>query len=115
MGSVSTRLDDETEEEIRETADERDESIAEVVRELIEKGREHDRLKAENERLKLEKQKLINQLENNQELVEYVSEERKMFKDQQERQNAPIWKKFYWAAFGRGDQNILSDENEENR
>lgn len=115
MGSVSTRLDDETEEEIREKADERDVSIAEVVRELIEKGREHDRLKAENERLKQEKEKLIAQLEGNQELAEYVSEEQERLQRLEKKQNAPIWRKFYWAAFGKGNQNIFSDDDEENR
>lgn len=38
MKSVSTRLDDETYRLIAETADERDVSKAEVLRELVEKG-----------------------------------------------------------------------------
>lgn len=40
MESVSTRLSDETYRLIRETADERGVSQAEVLRELIEKGYE---------------------------------------------------------------------------
>lgn len=38
MESVSTRLDDETARLIRDTADERGVSMAEILRELIENG-----------------------------------------------------------------------------
>lgn len=113
MGSVSTRLDDETEQDIREIAEERDESIAAVVRSLIEKGRQHEQLKAENERLKQEKRKLIQQLDENQEMVEYLGEEQRLLKKREKRKNAPIWKRAKWWVFG--DQTTITDDDMNNR
>ncbi|WP_222913864.1 hypothetical protein [Natrinema sp. SYSU A 869] len=47
MESVSTRLDNETLCLIRETAEERSVSMAEVLRELVEKGLEYTDLEIE--------------------------------------------------------------------
>lgn len=107
MESVSTRLDDETARLIRETADERGVSVAEVLRERIEQGMDYDELKAENERLRNEKRTLVNQREEHGELVEYVEEERELrrrreerIQRREERRDAPAWKRAKWWLFG---------------
>jgi predicted DNA-binding ribbon-helix-helix protein len=107
MESVSTRLDDETYRDVRETAEERDVSIAEVLRELIEKGTEYDdqvsALETENERLHRERRQLLEQREENKELVQYVEEERGIQQRREERRDAPLWRRARWYVFGRSD------------
>ena len=58
MESVSTRLGNETYRYVRETADERDVSVAEVLRELVEQGIDYDDLKTETETLRDEVRRL---------------------------------------------------------
>lgn len=89
MEPVTTRVGDETLRHIRETADERDVSMAEVLRELIEKGLECDELERKAERLEREKSMLIADREERQELVEYVQEERELQSRREERRDAP--------------------------
>jgi glutamyl/glutaminyl-tRNA synthetase len=100
MESVSTRLEDETYQYVRETADERDVSQAEVLRELIEKGVAYDDLEKESERLRNEKRTLIQQREEHTELVEYVEEERSLQERREERSHAPAWRRAKWWLFG---------------
>lgn len=94
MESVSTRLDDETYRLIRETADERGVSMAEILREYIEKGRQYDDLERENNRLRAEKRMLIQDREEKTELVEYVEEERSW-------RSAGIGTRMKWWLFGK--------------
>lgn len=101
MESVSTRLNDETARLIRETAEERGVSVAEVLRERIEQGMDYDDVKRENERLRAEKRTLISQREEHTELVEYVTEERTMQQREQERRDAPLWTRVRWLVLGR--------------
>ena len=103
MESVSTRLEDETHQYVRETADERDVSQAEVLRELIEKGVAYDDLEEENERLRNEKRTLIQQREEHTELVEYVEEERSLQERREERSRAPAWRRAKWWLLGTPD------------
>jgi predicted DNA-binding protein len=107
MESVSTRLDNETHQYVRETADERGISQAEVLRELIEKGVEHDDLKSENERLQRRVRKLIDQREEHDELVEYVEEERldrqRDRERREQRRSAPVWRRAKWWLLGTPD------------
>jgi hypothetical protein len=107
MESVSTRLDNETHQYVRETADERDVSQAEVLRELIEKGVEYDDLERENERLQNRVRKLIDTREEHDELVEYVEEERldrQRERDRREqRRSAPAWRRAKWWLLGTPD------------
>lgn len=100
MESVSTRLDDETTRLIRETADERGESMAAVLRELIEKGMDYDELKRENERLRAEKRTLINNREEHTDLVEYVERERRVDRQREQRRQAPAWRRAKWWLLG---------------
>ena len=101
MESVSTRLDDETHRLVRETAEERGVSQAEVLRELIEKGVEYDDLERENERLQTRVRKLIDTREEHTELVEHVQEERVDRERERDRRDAPAWTRAKWWLFGR--------------
>lgn len=101
MESVSTRLDDETVRDIREAAEERDVSMAEVLRELVEKGREYDGLERENDRLRQRVAALIQQREEHDELVEYVEDERQLAR---QRAEAPVWERAKWWVFGQSDE-----------
>jgi predicted transcriptional regulator len=107
MESVSTRLDDETARLVRETAEERDVSQAEVLRELIEKGVEYDDLERENHRLQRRVRALIGQREEHDELVEFVEEERldrQRERDRREqRRSAPAWRRAKWWLLGTPD------------
>jgi predicted DNA-binding ribbon-helix-helix protein len=107
MESVSTRLDDETYRDVRETAEERDVSIAEILRELVEKGTEYDdrvsALETENERLHRERRQLLEQREEKQELVEYVEEERGIQRRREQRRAAPLWRRAKWYVLGQPD------------
>ena len=103
MESVSTRLDDETYRDVRETAEERDVSIAEVLRELVEKGTEYDdrvsALETENERLHRERRQLLEQREENQELVRFAESQRELAEHERERQKRGVFTRFrYWLT-----------------
>jgi seryl-tRNA synthetase len=115
MESVSTRLDDETARLIRETADERGVSMAEVLRDLVEKGMEYDDREAELqeriEELETERDRLQRQLaavnsrqEDVTELVEYVEEQRELTRYQERRQRqldrANILTRWKWKLTG---------------
>ena len=101
MKSVSTRLEDETYRLIAETADERDVSKAEVLRELVEKGMQYDDLKQENERLQRQLAATNRRVGQHQELVEYVREERDLQQRREERLDAPVWRRTKWWLLGR--------------
>jgi len=103
MESVSTRLDNETYRYVRETADERDVSQAEVLRELIEKGVGYDDLERENERLQNRIRKLIDTREEHTKLVEYVEDERldrerERERREQRRQANALRRAWWWLA-----------------
>lgn len=103
MESVSTRLDNETYRLIRETAEEKDVSMAEILREIIEKGMDYNELKRENERLRAEKRTLISDRRDTAELVEYVQEERDLRRHRKDRRDAPAWRRAKWWLLGRNE------------
>lgn len=94
MESVSTRLTDETARLIRETADERGVSQAEVLRELIEKGLEYDDLDDENERLRRQLAATNQRVEEHTDLVRYVEDELAY-------RQAGLGTRLKWWLFGR--------------
>lgn len=106
MKSVSTRLEDETYRLIAETADERDVSKAEVLRELVEKGIQYNDLKRENDRLRNEKRTIINQREEHTELVRTVERQQSLAERKAE---AGLLTKTKWALFGMN----VDDEKED--
>lgn len=101
MKSVSTRLDTETVQDVRETAEARDVSMAEVLRELVQKGLDYDDVVTENERLRRRVQTLIEQREEHSDLVEYVEAERELQRQERERRNANAIERAKWWVFGR--------------
>lgn len=101
MEPVTTRIDDETNRYVEQQAGERGVSKAEVLRELIERGRDYDRLKAERDRLRAEKRTLISQREEHTDLVEYVEQERELQQRREERKDAPVWTRAKWWVLGR--------------
>lgn len=105
MESVSTRLTDETARLIRETADERGVSQAEVLREVIEKGLDYDELETENDRLRRQLQATNQRVEEHQDLVEYVEEERSLSK---QRAQAGMLTRAKWWLTG-----MPSDDDEQ--
>lgn len=113
MKSMTVTLEERHIERLDELTDEegRFDNRSEAVRELIDQDSDTERLKTENERLKNEKQKLIAQMEENQELKEYVGEDRRIRREERKRQKAPIWKRLYWTVLGEDDQNILKAAN----
>lgn len=104
MESVSTRLNDETYQYVRETVDERDVSQAEVLRELIEKGIEYDDIEREKKRLETRVRKLIDTREEHDELVEYVEEERSLQHRREERSQANVFQRAWWWIAGTPDE-----------
>ena len=107
MESVSTRLEDETARLIRETADERDVSVAEVLRERIEQGMVYEDLERELEQTEARVEDLRRQLQQTNsrerdvdEIVTYVEEERRLQQRREERRDAPVWTRAKWWLFG---------------
>lgn len=104
MESVSTRLDDETERLVRERAEERDVSMAEILRELIEKGLEYDEIEAERDRLQRKLTETNTQNDKVDTLATYVETERARQQRQLAREDAlasaPPWRRLKWWATG---------------
>ena len=115
MESVSTRLEDETVRLIRETADERGVSVAEVLRERIGQGMVYEELERELEQAEARVEDLRRQLQQANagdrdvdELVAYVEEERTIQQRREEReqrrQSAPAWRRAKWWLLGTPDE-----------
>jgi chromosome segregation ATPase len=101
MEQLTIRIATDTLEALETAAAERDVSKSEVAREWIELGSEYDSLQAENDRLHRRIEALIQQREAHQELVEYVSEERQLQRQERERRNANVIQRAKLWVFGR--------------
>ena len=101
MAQASARVSEDVDADIQAFADEHDLSRSEAIRELLQRGVEYDRVRNENDRLQRNLQQLISQREEHGELVEYVEEERALQQRNQERQDAPAWRRAKWWLFGR--------------
>lgn len=108
MKNVTVRLSEEQVEMLDAEADDLDMSRAEYIRDLIEKGRESDEIRRELEETQNKVANLRRQLqavnarqEDVGELVEYVERERELQQRQEERRNAPVWRRAKWWVFGR--------------
>ena len=73
--------------------------------ELNKRLAEFNDIRDENQRLQNEKRALIQQRQENQELAEYVEQERSLQQEarqrQMEKESAPVWKRLEWFIFGR--------------
>jgi metal-responsive CopG/Arc/MetJ family transcriptional regulator len=107
----------ELSDRIGEEYDNRSEAVEDLLRIAFSVEEERaaykeriERLEQENERLQRRVEKVIAMNEEHGELVEYVSREKSLQRQRDERQNAPIWKRGYWWVFGRGEQDALASE-----
>lgn len=105
MESLTTRVDNETREKIEELVDKRGSSISEVTRELIEKGLEYDSLRAKRDDLLRQLRETNRRVDEHQQLVEYVEEERSLQARREEyrreREQANILTRAKWLLVGR--------------
>jgi hypothetical protein len=100
MQPVSSRLDADTLRMVDDTADANDESRAEAIRRLVERGLEYEDLQREIERLENEKRALIADREEKQELVEYVEKERSVRQRREDRRRSNIFRRAWWFVAG---------------
>lgn len=100
---ISIRLNQDMLEELDKEADDRNISRTELIRELIEKGREYDQLEAERDRLQ---RKLSKTNERNDKVTELVE---KQDYDQWVRRQ-PITKRMKWKLTGLPDREEIEDE-----
>jgi metal-responsive CopG/Arc/MetJ family transcriptional regulator len=99
MQPVSSRLDADTLRMVDDTADANDESRAEAIRRLVERGLEYDDLQRELERLENEKRTLIADREENQELVRFAESQRELAEYERERRKRGVFTRFrYWLT-----------------
>ena len=84
---------------VDDTADANDESRAEAIRRLVERGLEYDELAQEIERLENEKRTLIADREEKQELVRFAESQRELAEYERERQKRGVFTRFrYWLT-----------------
>ena len=103
MQPVSSRLDADTLRMVDDTADANDESRAEAIRRLVERGLEYDELAREIERLENEKRTLIADREEKQELVRFAERQRELAEYERERQKRGVFTRFVWWLRGHPD------------
>ena len=103
MQPVSSRLDADTLRMVDDTADANDESRAEAIRRLVERGLEYDELAQEIERLENEKRTLIADREEKQELVRFAESQRELAEYERERQKRGVFTRFVWWLRGQPD------------
>ena len=103
MQPVSSRHDADTLRMVDDTADANDESRAEAIRRLVERGLEYDELAREIERLENEKRTLIADREEKQELVRFAESQRELAEYERERQKRGVFTRFVWWLRGQPD------------
>lgn len=86
-----------------------------AVRDLLDRGFEHDELQRELEQTEARVEDLRRQLQEANkddrdldEIVTYVEDEQRMQRRREERRNAPAWRRAKWWLFGRS-----TDEQDE--
>ena len=125
MDRISVTLPSEMVSRLSDVVDESYDNRSEAVRDLLEKGFEHEQritdleeeyeahitelkeqvnnLERETERLQNEKRLILEQREEHTELVEYVEEERDSNRRDRERRQAPAWRRAKWWLLGEPD------------
>lgn len=101
MEQIAARVPEEIDHAIQTFSDENGYSRSEAIRQLLERGVEYEELQTENERLQNEKRALIDHRKEHTELVEYVKKERDLQQRQEERRDAPAWRRAKWWLLGR--------------
>lgn len=86
MERLTIRIPEDVLEEIEARASADDVSQSEAARQLLRRGSEYDDLKRENERLRDQLAATNRRIDEHQELVEYVEEERSVQRQREERE-----------------------------
>ena len=97
-------LEQEIEEMREELADAREQAAD--VEELTEQINELER---ENERLQRERRQLLEQREEHTELVRYAEQQRSVLERQEERRDAPAWRRAKWWLLGRSSDEATTE------
>ena len=79
------------------------ESISEAVRDCIRRSQELESVRAERDDLRRQLRETNRRVDEHQELVEYVEEERSLQQAERERRNAAIWTRAKYWIFGKSD------------
>jgi Arc/MetJ-type ribon-helix-helix transcriptional regulator len=98
---VAARVSPDTAAEIERLQNDGERSQSEAVRELLRRGIEADRLRRERDSLQNQLNTLAGREREHGELVEYVQEERSIQERQEERRDAPAWRRAKWWLLGR--------------
>jgi predicted nucleic acid-binding Zn-ribbon protein len=118
MKSISTRVEDETADELEGLADERGSSVSQVTRDLIRKGLEYDDLKSERDRLERQLVATNSRIDDVTELVAYVDAQRELerYRERRERKldQAGVLTRAKWWITGIpvDDVDEIGDESE---
>jgi metal-responsive CopG/Arc/MetJ family transcriptional regulator len=105
MPTYSVRASGNLADEIEAFADAYDGSRSDALRELLRRGTAYEDIQRDRDRLQNAQTQLIEHREENQELVEYVKEQRSIEREredrQRERESANIVRRTWWAIAGR--------------
>ncbi|MFC4990591.1 CopG family ribbon-helix-helix protein [Saliphagus infecundisoli] len=111
MEQITVKVPGDTYESLEEyTESEHDGNRSEAIRELLARGLEYDDLENERDRLERQLAATNQRVDQHQELVEYVQEERDLQQHREERRDAPLWTRAKWYVFGRDHNNNEKSE-----
>lgn len=102
MHRLTVRLPDDMADRIAELSGDEGpyDSKSEAVRELIRQGERLAEVERERDRLRDQLAATNSRADDVGELVEYIERERALREQEQERRQAPVWKRAAWWVFG---------------
>lgn len=111
MDSITLRLQPSTKESLEGEAEERGVSRSEYIRNILRSRHELERLREqvadlerENDRLRQQLAATNRRVDQHQELVRYVQEERSLAQEQSRRRKAPVWRRAKWWILGEPNE-----------
>ena len=116
MTTISVKLDDDLLEDVDGRADEEhDGNRSDAVRDLLEKGLDHDQLKAERDDLERQLMAANRRIDTSNEIVEWVEEERSLRERrrtiEERRAHASIVQLAKWRLFGMPTEDVEAAEH----
>jgi SOS response regulatory protein OraA/RecX len=110
MEKISVTLRSDQVAQLSDLVGEEYDDRSKAVRDLLDRGFEHDDLQREVEQAEARVDDLRRQLQEANagdrdvdELVEYVEQEKAVAERREERRDAPAWRRAKWWLFGRAD------------
>lgn len=100
---IGARVSDDLNQRIETFADENNCSKSEAVRRLIEQGFENIDLETENRRLKDQLAATNQRIDETNDLVEYVEEERSLKRESKQRRKYSVFRRGWWWLAGEPD------------